>query len=112
MKLGSGQRPKGSHNNILTRTEAPKIQGELPWGCEEGRLSDVLWEEDGIPPIFALEVGSRTYGGEYERKKTDYAKLGILYYAIYVPSRRYRHNRPSLEIYRLVNGIYELQTGE
>ncbi|MFQ3613894.1 MAG: Uma2 family endonuclease [Cyanobacteriota bacterium] len=75
----------------------------------EGRLSYVLWEENGIPPIFVLEVVSRTYGGEYERKKTDYAKLGILYYAIYVPSRRYRRNRPSLEIYRLVNGVYELQ---
>lgn len=75
----------------------------------EGRLSYVLWEENGIPPIFVLEVVSRTYGGEYERKKTDYAKLGILYYAIYVPSRRYWRNRPSLEIYRLVNGVYELQ---
>ncbi|MEH1935965.1 MAG: Uma2 family endonuclease [Nostoc sp.] len=76
---------------------------------EEGRLSYVLWEEDGTVPIFALEVVSKTYGGEYERKKIDYAQLGILYYAIYVPSRRYRRKRDPLEVYRLVEGDYILQ---
>lgn len=78
---------------------------------EEGRLSYVLWEEDGIVPIFALEVVSKTYGGEYEKKKIDYAKLGILYYAIYVPSRRYRRKRQPLEVYRLENSEYILQSG-
>jgi Uma2 family endonuclease len=78
---------------------------------EEGRLSYVLWEEDGIVPIFALEVVSKTYGGEYEHKKLDYAQLGVLYYAIYVPSRRYRRKRESLEVYRLVDGDYILQPG-
>ncbi|MBD2446400.1 Uma2 family endonuclease [Nostoc sp. FACHB-152] len=78
---------------------------------EEGRLSYVLWEEDGIVPIFALEVVSQTYGGEYEKKKIDYAKLGILYYAIYVPSRRYRRKREPLEVYRLENSEYILQPG-
>ncbi|WGV28653.1 Uma2 family endonuclease [Halotia branconii] len=78
---------------------------------EEGRLSYVLWEEDGIVPIFALEVVSKTYGGEYEKKKLDYAQLGILYYAIYVPSRKYRRKRDPLEVYRLVDGDYILQSG-
>ncbi|MBD2596078.1 Uma2 family endonuclease [Nostoc spongiaeforme FACHB-130] len=78
---------------------------------EEGRLSYVLWEEDGIVPIFALEVVSQTYGGEYEKKKIDYAKLGILYYAIYVPNRRYRRKREPLEVYRLENSEYILQPG-
>ncbi|MEH2143603.1 Uma2 family endonuclease [Nostoc sp.] len=77
---------------------------------EEGRLSYVLWEEDGTVPIFALEVVSKTYGGEYEQKKIDYAQLGILYYAIYVPSRRYRRKRDPLEVYRLVEGDYILQS--
>lgn len=77
---------------------------------EEGRLSYVLWEEDGIVPSLALEVVSKTYGGEYEKKKNDYAQLGILYYAIYVPSRRYRR-REALEVYRLVEGNYILQPG-
>ena len=79
---------------------------------EEGRLSYVLWEEDGIPPILALEVVSKTYGGEYERKKAIYAQLGILYYVIYVPSRQGRRRKKPLEVYRLVNGTYELQPDE
>lgn len=77
---------------------------------EGGRLSYVLWEEHGIPPIFALEVVSKTYGGEYERKKIDYANMGILYYAIYVPSRTRRDRQP-LEIYRLIDGEYQRQSG-
>jgi Uma2 family endonuclease len=77
---------------------------------EGGRLSYVLWEENGIQPIFALEVVSKTYGGEYERKKVDYAKLGILYYAIYVPGRTRRDRQP-LEIYQLENGEYRQLSG-
>ena len=76
---------------------------------EEGRLSYVLWEEEGIVPTLVLEVVSKTYGGEYEQKKTDYAKLGILYYVIYVPSRRPRRQRQPLEIYQLENDQYRLQ---
>lgn len=78
---------------------------------EEGRLSYVLWEEDNKVPILALEVVSKTYSGEYERKKIDYARLGILYYVIYAPGSK-RRNKPPLEIYRLVDGQYQLQTGE
>ncbi len=79
---------------------------------EEGRLSYVLWEEDNIPPILALEVVSKTYGGEYERKKVDYARIGILYYVIYVPSRSGRRRKQPLEVYQLINGTYELQPGD
>jgi Uma2 family endonuclease len=79
---------------------------------EEGRLSYVLWEEEGIVPTLTLEVVSKTYGGEYERKKTDYAALGIPYYAIYVPSRRQRRRRQPLEIFQLTNGRYELMPGD
>lgn len=79
---------------------------------DEGRLSYVLWEEDGVVPTLTLEVVSKTYGGEYERKKTDYAALGIPYYAIYVPSRRRRRRRPPLEVFRLINGAYVLMTGD
>lgn len=81
-------------------------------GEEEGRLSYVLWEEKGIAPLLALEVVSKTYGGEYERKKVDYAQLGITYYAIYVPSRRRRRGSRVLEVYRLVEGSYVLMPDE
>jgi Uma2 family endonuclease len=77
-----------------------------------GRLSYVFWEEDGIPPILALEVVSKTYGGEYERKKIDYAKLGILYYLIYAPGRRNRRGRKPLEIHRLEGEKYVLLPDE
>lgn len=75
---------------------------------EEGRLSYVLWEEDNIPPTLALEVVSKTYGGEYERKKDLYANIGIDYYAIYHPNPKGRRRRQPLEVYELVEGRYQL----
>ena len=77
---------------------------------ENGRSSYVLWEEDGIPPILALEVVSQTYNGEYEQKKVNYAQLGILYYVIYAPTRL-RRKRQRLEVYRLIEEEYVLQPG-
>ncbi|MDZ8106787.1 MAG: Uma2 family endonuclease [Nostoc sp. DedQUE12a] len=76
---------------------------------ENGRSSYVFWEEDGISPILDLEVISQTYNGEYEQKKIDYAELGILYYVIYAPTRLHR-KRQRLEVYRLVEGKYILQS--
>ena len=35
----------------------------------QGRLSYVLWEEDNSVPTLALEAVSKTYGGEYERRR-------------------------------------------
>ncbi|MDV3350951.1 Uma2 family endonuclease [Leptothoe sp. LEGE 181152] len=82
---------------------------------EEGRLSYVMWEEDNIAPTLALEVVSKTYGGEYERKKDIYADLGIPYYAVYLPnpssSTRARRQRQPLEVYELVDGTYQLLEG-
>lgn len=78
---------------------------------EAGRLSYVFWEEDYTAPVLALEVVSKTYGGEYERKKDSYAALGIRYYAIYVPNRRMHRRRQPLEIYQLDEGAYQLLEG-
>lgn len=72
---------------------------------EELRLSYVIWEERQIP-ILVLEVVSKTYGREYKTKKEKYAELGVLYYAVYNPRRR---RKPTLEVHRLVNGVYVLQ---
>jgi Uma2 family endonuclease len=78
---------------------------------EAGRLSYVLWEEENVMPILALEVISQEYNGEYEKKLEAYQNIGILYYVIYNPltkkGRKYKH-RSSLEIYKLVDDVYQL----
>ncbi|MBW4574082.1 MAG: Uma2 family endonuclease [Aphanothece sp. CMT-3BRIN-NPC111] len=79
---------------------------------EEGRLSYVLWEEDNVVPLLALEVVSKTYNGEYEQKKITYAQLGILYYVIYAPGRGKRRKRSPFEVYRLVDGQYVQQLSD
>ena len=82
---------------------------------EKGRLSYLRWAENNIMPILSLEVVSETYNSEYEEKLEDYQKLGILYYAIYNPltGRKGRFkNRQRLEVYRLIEGKYELLPSE
>ena len=79
---------------------------------ENGRLSHVFWEEDNIPPLLAMEVVSRTYGGEYERKKAIYADLGIRYYAVYISNPKSRPKHKPLEVYMLVDGDYQLLEGD
>lgn len=66
-------------------------------------------------PILAIEVISRTYNQEYQQKMQDYQDLGILYYGIYNlrPGHQGKfRQRQSLEIYKRVDGAYQLQTGE
>lgn len=71
------------------------------------RLSYVLWEEKKLPSM-VLEVVSQTYRGEYSTKKEFYAELEILYYVVYNPHRR---RKAPLEVYKLMNGEYVLQSG-
>ncbi|MFP4102389.1 Uma2 family endonuclease [Coleofasciculus sp.] len=77
---------------------------------ESGRLSYVLWEENNIPPILAIEIVSKKYNDEYEDKKDKYAQLGVLYYLIYNPNHWQRDEHQPLELYRLEQGEYSLQT--
>ncbi len=72
---------------------------------ENLRLSYAIWEEEQVP-ILVLEVVSQSYRGEYTTKKDEYAKLGVLYYVVYNPTRR---RKPRLEVYKLINGKYQLQ---
>jgi Uma2 family endonuclease len=102
----------GIDMGIYTHPEQPPIvpDGFLSLNVErfydeELRLSYLLWEEE-IPPIFVLEVVSSKPGGEYTTKLDEYARMGVLYYVIYNPKRR---RKTKLEIYKLVNGCYELQ---
>jgi Uma2 family endonuclease len=72
---------------------------------EELRPSYVLWDELVVPSL-ALEIVSSTYRKEYTTKLNQYAELGILYYVIYNSQRR---RKPKLEIYKLIDGSYQLQ---
>lgn len=74
--------------------------------------SYVTWEENYTSPIFVIETVSQTPGGEYTSKMGIYAKLGVLYYAIYNPFFWRRDKHQPFEVYRLVNGEYQLQRGE
>jgi Uma2 family endonuclease len=78
----------------------------------KSRNSYVLWEENNIPPILVLEIVFLTPGVEYDKKLDIYAKLGVLYYVIYNPQYWQRDRHLPLEIYRLVDGNYQLQIGE
>ncbi len=76
------------------------------------RLSYVLWEENYIMPILALEVVSQTYNGEYEAKLKQYQSMGILYYVVYNPlsgKRGMHKQRQRLAVYKLISGKYQLQ---
>ncbi|MBD2182094.1 Uma2 family endonuclease [Planktothrix sp. FACHB-1355] len=74
---------------------------------EELRPSYVLWDENVVPTL-VLEVVSQNYRKEYSDKLVEYQELGILYYVIYSSRRR---RKPRLEVHKLVNGNYELQSG-
>lgn len=76
------------------------------------RSSYVMWEEEFISPIFALEVVSHTYGDEYEKKLDIYRQLGVKYYVIYNPQFWRRDGHLPFEVYKLVDGDYQLQIGE
>jgi Uma2 family endonuclease len=78
----------------------------------QSRKSYVLWEENNVAPILALEIVSLTPGGEYDTKMATYAKLGVLYYIIYNPQYWQRDRHQPFEVYRLINGAYQLQIGE
>ncbi|NEP56663.1 MAG: Uma2 family endonuclease [Symploca sp. SIO2G7] len=79
---------------------------------ERGRLSYVLWEENDIPPLLAIEIVSKNYNDEYEEKKEKYTRLGVKYYLIYNPSYWQRDKHQPFELYRLEQGKYILQTTE
>ena len=78
----------------------------------EGRLSYALWEESGIAPTMVPEMVSKTPGDEYDQKKEIYRRLGVLYYVVYNPKYWDRDRHLPFELYKLVEGKYQLQMGE
>jgi Uma2 family endonuclease len=108
----------GIYHNTGDNPRIPVVpDGFLSVGVERrkggsSRSSYVLWEENEVVPILFLEVVSWTYGGEYEDKMQTYARLGVLYYIVYNPDYWKRDRHQPLEVYRLVDGQYQLQAGE
>lgn len=78
----------------------------------KSRRSYAVWEENETVPILVLEVVSWSPGGEYEEKVEIYKKLDVLYYVIYNPEFWQRDQHQPFEVYKLVNGSYQLQIGE
>jgi Uma2 family endonuclease len=100
---------------------SPKVpivpDGFLSLGVErkkggKSRRSYATWEESDIVPIFVLEMVSHRPGEEYDEKLEIYRKLGVLYYLIYNPEFWQRDRHQPFELYKLVNGVYQLQIGE
>ena len=109
----------GINMGVYYHPRQPAIvpDGFLSLGVErfkDGKLrkSYVLWQENNSVPLWILEVVSHTYGGEYEKKMTDYARMEVLYYAIYNPDYWRRDKHDPFELYRLVDGVYVRQQGE
>lgn len=108
----------GVYHTTGAHPKVPVVpDGFLSLGVErrkggKARKSYITWEENGIPPILALEVVSQTPGGEYDEKLEIYARLGVLYYVVYNPQFWRRDGHLPFEVYRWVNDVYELQVGE
>jgi Uma2 family endonuclease len=111
----------GVDMGVYHDTDRPRVpvvpDGFLSLGVERrkndnSRRSYVLWEEQDVVPTLTLEVVSWTPGNEYEDKMAIYQRLGVLYYVIYNREYWRRDGHQPLEIYRLVNGQYQLQIGE
>jgi Uma2 family endonuclease len=78
----------------------------------KSRRSYAVWEEKDIVPILTLEMVSHTPGGEYDEKMDIYCHLGVLYYVIYNPEYWRRDQHQPWEVYKLIEGEYQLQIGE
>ncbi|MBW4602359.1 MAG: Uma2 family endonuclease [Calothrix sp. FI2-JRJ7] len=101
-----------------TDSDIPVVpDGFLSLGVErkkggKSRRSYATWEENGVAPIFVLEMVSHKAGGEYDKKLKLYAKLGVLYYLIYNPEYSKRDKHQPFEVYKLLDKSYKLQSGE
>jgi len=105
------------HTTGLNPRVAVVPDGFLSLGVERrkdggSRRSYVVWEEQDIVPILTLEVVSHTAGGEYDEKFEIYRKLGVKYYVIYNPRFWRRDGHLPFEVYKLLEGNYQLQLGE
>ncbi len=76
-----------------------------------GRRSYRVWEEHQVPQ-FVLEMVSQNYNREYDEKMGEYARLGVRYYAVYLPSPLKYKDHEVLEVYRLEDSGYVWLPGD
>jgi Uma2 family endonuclease len=83
----------------------------VPRFREDGtlRLSYVVWHEGNVMPLWALEIVSKTPGGEYGEKLAIYQEMGVLYYVIFNPDHYQRDKHEPFEVYRLESREYVRQ---
>ena len=72
---------------------------------EKRHRTYLLWEF-GKPPEVVIEVVSNRVGGEAGRKRTEYARMGVIYYAIFDPLKQIQPE--ALLVYVLQGGDYVL----
>jgi Uma2 family endonuclease len=80
--------------------------GTADAASENLRSSFVLWQEKVIP-LFAVEIVSKTAGGERTKKFEIYQSVGILYYLVYSPLLK---RKAKFQLYKLIEGEYVLQS--
>jgi hypothetical protein len=73
------------------------------------RLSYVVWSENNVMPLWALEIVSKKPGKEYGEKMEIYQEMGVLYYVIFNPDYWRRDKHEPFEVYRLEQGRYVRQ---
>jgi Uma2 family endonuclease len=104
--------PTGENSKIAVVPDAFLSLGVERTKRGKSRTSYVVWEERDVVPVFVLEMVSQTAGEEYTDKFEIYRKLGVLYYLVYNPEFWRRDKHQPFELYKLMDGAYELQAGD
>ncbi len=84
------------------------VQMPADWSQKRNR-SYFVWEFGKVPDV-AIEVVSNKVGNELGRKKNDYARIGVAYYAVFDPLQQLQEpeqmNGALLRVYGLTQGKY------
>jgi Uma2 family endonuclease len=104
--------PTGENSKIAVVPDAFLSLGVERTKRGKSRTSYVVWEERDVVPVFVLEMVSQTAGEEYTDKFEIYRKLAVRYYLIYNPEFWRRDKHQPFELYKLIDGQYELQAGD
>jgi Uma2 family endonuclease len=84
------------------------VQMPTDWSQKRNR-SYFVWEFGKVPEV-VIEIVSNKVGEELSSKKEDYARIGVIYYAVFDPLRQIQKpeqmNGALLKVYGLTHGRY------